>query len=72
MRYWVIRDNGEVLFDRTAHYDPHRRGAQLVEAGEEQSAVARSAIGAGSTVTILVTDPDDEERVLFRAIWLPD
>jgi hypothetical protein len=64
LRFRVL-DGTTVLSDRLVSH------AEASQAAEDQSTVARAALERGLTVTLLVTDPDEDDRVIFRAAWEP-
>lgn len=65
LRFRVLNGAEEVLSDRVVNY------LEATEAAEEQSEVARRMLARGEAITLLVTDPDEGDSVVWRAVWLP-
>lgn len=65
LRFRVLDADQMVLSDRLVNY------REATEAADDQSTVAVAALARGEAVTLLVTDPDDGDAVVWRAVWLP-
>lgn len=65
LRFRVLNGAGQVLSDRLVSY------LEATEAAEQQSTAAMEALSRGEAVTLLVTDPDEDDAVVWRAVWLP-
>lgn len=65
LRFRVLDGEMRVLSDRMVTI------LEAVDAAEEQAAKAREVLARGEAVTLLVTDPDDGDEVVWRALWEP-
>lgn len=66
LRFRVLNHRtGEVLSDENVTY------VQADEAANRQGDVAFAALERGVAVELLVTDPDEDDQVMLRAVWTP-